>query len=108
MEATHDFDQRRLAAGVVADEAEGLTSAQVQADVAQRDHFAEALGDTRHAQDVIGRPYMVKGGRPVVLGIAALVHQLDIDADGDILQPMGLVHLGPRELAHAVPGPRCP
>ena len=51
---------------------------------------------------------MVKRGRPVVLAIAALVHQLDIDADGDILQPMGLVHLGPRELAHAVPGPRCP
>ena len=53
LEAAEDLDQRRLAGAVVAEQAEHLALAQVQVDVAQRGHRAEALGDVLDAQDVV-------------------------------------------------------
>ena len=62
VEAREDLDERRLAGAVVADQAEHLALAQVQAHVAQRRDRAEALGDVLDAQDVVGRAVGLDGG----------------------------------------------
>ena len=61
--AREDLHERRLAGAVVADQPEHLALAQVQADVAQRRHGAEALGQVLDAQHVVGRAVGLHGGR---------------------------------------------
>ena len=69
LKAAEDLDQRRLAGAVVAEQTEHLAFAQVQIDVAQCRHWAEALGDVFDAQHVVRR-----GDRPDdALGGDALV-----------------------------------
>ena len=63
VEAREDLDQRGLAGAVVADQAEHLALAQVQAHVAQRRDRAEALGDVLDAQHVVGSAVGLHGRR---------------------------------------------
>ena len=52
--AAERLDQRRLAGAVVAEQPEYLALLQVQADVAQCGHRAEALRDVLDAQYIVG------------------------------------------------------
>jgi hypothetical protein len=60
--ARDDLDQRRLAGAVVADQADDLVGADLEVDVAERDHVAERHLDALH---------------PDRMRVAALCHGLD-------------------------------
>ena len=51
MDAGEDFDQRRFAGAVVADQRHDFTGAHVEVDVGQRRDGAEVLGDAAQAED---------------------------------------------------------